>query len=193
MVVLAIGLSVRGAADRGVVVAAVAAGSGALAVATGAALRFGSTPESDFGDGRLAFPVTYTNGAAAMFLVGFWPALVLAARREVPLAARAGGLAAAAATLAAWLVTQSKGGGIALALSAVAVLVVSRDRLRLLVPGAIAGVLVGSQFHRLTAAYTSADLRAAARDAGAGRALADRGGGGRRPALRARRPAAAAP
>ena len=137
--------------------------------------------------------MTYTNGAAAMFLVGFWPALVLAARREVPLAARAGGLAAAAATLAAWLVTQSKGGGIALALSAVAVLVVSRDRLRLLVPGAIAGVLVGSQFHRLTAAYTSADLRAAARDAGLARALADRGGGGRRPALRARRPAAAAP
>ena len=92
-------------------------------------------PRADFGDGRLAFPVTYTNGAAAMFLVGFWPALVLAARREVPLAARAGGLAAAAATLAAWLVTQSKGGGIALVLSAVAVLVVSRDRLRLLVPG----------------------------------------------------------
>ena len=83
--------------------------------------------------------MTYTNGAAAMFLVGFWPALVLAARREVPRAARAGGLAAAAATLAAWLVTQSKGGGIALGLSAVAVLAVSRDRLRLLVPTAIVG------------------------------------------------------
>jgi hypothetical protein len=165
-VVLAIGLSVRGATDRGLVVAAVAAGSGALAVATGAALRFGSAPEADFGDGRLAFPVTYTNGAAAMFLVGFWPALVLAARREVPLPARAGALAAAAATLAGWLVTQSKGGGIALCLSAIVVLVVSRDRLRLVVPAAIAGVLVGSQFDRLTAAYTSADIRAAARHAG---------------------------
>jgi O-Antigen ligase len=165
-VVLAIGLSVRGAVDRGIVVAAVAAGSGALAVATGAALRFGSAPEADFGDGRLAFPVTYTNGAAAMFLVGFWPALVLAARRGVPLPARAGALAAAAATLAGWLLTQSKGGGIALCLSAIAVLAASRDRLRLLIPGAIAGVLVGSQFDRLTAAYTSADIRGAARDAG---------------------------
>ena len=165
-VVLAIGLSVRGAVDRGVVVAAVAAGSGALAVATAIALRFGSTPEGYFGDGRLAFPVTYTNGAAAMFLVGSWPALVLAARREVPVAVRAGGLAAAAATLAGWLLTQSKGGGIALGLSAVAVLAVSRDRLRLLVPTAIVGVLVGSQFDRLTAPYTSADLRGAARDAG---------------------------
>jgi len=165
-VVLAIGLSVRGTADRGIVVAAVAGGSGALAVATGAALRFGSAPGADFGDGRLAFPVTYTNGAAAMFLVGFWPALVLAARREVPLPARAGALAAAAATLAGWLLTQSKGGGIALCLSAIAVLVASRERLRLLIPGAIAGALVGSQFDRLTAAYTSADIRAAARDAG---------------------------
>jgi hypothetical protein len=165
-VVLSIGLSVRGAVDRGVVVAAVAAGSGVLAVATAIALRFGSTPEGYFGDGRLAFPVTYTNGAAAMFLVGSWPALVLAARREVPVAVRAGGLAAAAATLAGWLLTQSKGGGIALGLSAVAVLAVSRDRLRLLVPTAIVGVLVGSQFDQLTAPYTSADLRGAARDAG---------------------------
>jgi O-antigen ligase len=165
-VVLAIGLSVRGAVDRGVVVAAVAAGSGGLAIATAIALRFGSTPEGYFGDGRLAFPVTYTNGAAAMFLVGSWPALVLAARREVPVAVRAGGLAAAAATLAGWLLTQSKGGGIALGLSAVAVLAVSRDRLRLLVPTAIVTVLVGSQFDRLTAPYTSADLRGAAREAG---------------------------
>lgn len=165
-VVLAIGLSVRGATDRGIVVAAVAAGSGALAVATGAALRFGSAPGADFGDGRLAFPVTYTNGAAAMFLVGFWPALVLAARREVPLPARAGALAAAAATLAAWLVTQSKGGGIALCLSAIAVLAVSRDRLRLFVPAAIAGVLVASQFDALTAPYATADVRTAARHAG---------------------------
>lgn len=165
-VVLAIGLSVRGAVDRGVVVAAVAAGSGGLAVATGAALRFGSTPAADFGDGRLAFPVTYTNGAAAMFLVGFWPAVVLAARREVPLAGRAGALAAAAATLAGWLLTQSKGGGIALGLSAVAILALSRDRLRLILPTTITGLLVGSQFHELTAPYTSSDLRAAARDAG---------------------------
>ena len=91
---------------------------------------------------------------------------MVAARREVPVAVRAGGLAAAAATLAGWLLTQSKGGGIALGLSAVAVLAVSRDRLRLLVPTAIVGVLVGSQFDRLTAPYTSADLRGAARDAG---------------------------
>jgi O-antigen ligase len=165
-VVLALGLSVRGAVDRAVAVGAVAAASGGLALATGLALRFGSAPESHFTDGRLAFPVSYTNGAAAMFLVGFWPALVLAARRSVPVAGRATALAAATACTAGWLLTQSKGGGIALALSAAAVLAVARDRLRLVVPGAIVGLLVGSQFGVLTAPYTSADLRGAARDGG---------------------------
>ncbi|HET7555980.1 MAG TPA: O-antigen ligase family protein [Gaiellaceae bacterium] len=165
-VVLALGLSVRGVVDRGVVVGAVAAGCGILAVATGAALRWGASPASHFADRRLAFPVSYTNGAAAMFLIGFWPALVLAARRGAPVLARSGALAAAAATLAGWLLTQSKGGGIALACSSVAMLVVARDRLRLVVPSAILAVLVGSQFHALTAAYTSGDVRGSARHAG---------------------------
>jgi O-Antigen ligase len=165
-VVLALGLTVRGLLDRGVVVGAVAAGSGILAVATGAALRWGASPESRFADGRLAFPVSYTNGAAAMFLIGFWPALVLAAKRRAPVLARSAALAVAAATLSGWLLTQSKGGGIALALSAVAMLVVARDRLRLVIPGAILAALVGSQFDALTAAYTSGDVRASARHAG---------------------------
>ncbi len=165
-VVLALGLSVRGVFDRGAVVGAVAAGSGILAVATGAALRWGGSPESHFADRRLAFPVSYTNGAAAMFLIGFWPALVLAARRGAPIVARSGALAAAAATLAGWLLTQSKGGGIALACSCVAMLVVARDRLRLVIPGAILAALVGSQFDALTAAYTSGDVQGSARHAG---------------------------
>ena len=165
-VVLALGLSVRGVIDRGIVVGAVAAGCGILALGTGAALRWGSSPESYLPDRRLAFPVSYTNGAAAMFLIGFWPALVLASRRRAPALARGGALGAAAAMLAAWLLTQSKGGGIALACSSVAMLVVARDRLRLVVPGAILAVLVGSQIGALTDAYTSGDVRGAARHAG---------------------------
>jgi hypothetical protein len=165
-VVLALGLSVRGMIDRGVVVGAVAVGCGVLAVATGIALRWGGSPESHFADRRLAFPVSYTNGAAAMFLIGFWPALVLAAKRRVPVLARSVALGAAAATLAGWLLTQSKGGGIALAVSAVAMFAVARDRLRLVIPAAILAVLVGSQFDGLTAAYTSGDVRGSARHAG---------------------------
>ncbi len=47
------------------------------------------TPATYFvGDGRLAWPITYPNAAAAMFLVGLWPALVLAAERRLPVVVR---------------------------------------------------------------------------------------------------------
>ena len=62
-VVLAIGLSVRDAPSTGASWSRPSQpGVASLAVATAIALRFGSTPEGYFGDGRLAFPVTYTNG-----------------------------------------------------------------------------------------------------------------------------------
>jgi O-Antigen ligase len=169
-VVTAIGLlSVRSRLDRAIVVAAVAAGSGALALAMGVVLRFGGRPEDYFGDQRLTYPVSYTNGAAAMFLIGFWPALVVAARRSLPLVVRGVALGAAAATMSGWLLTQSKGAGIALAISTLAMLVVARDRLRLVLPELIVAAIVGLQFDPLTAPF-SADgllgLRAAARHAG---------------------------
>jgi len=120
-------------------------------VATAIAVRYGNDPAPYFvGDGRLAWPVTYPNGDAAIFLIGLWPALVLAAERRLPSLLRGLALGAAAAALAGWLLTQSKGGGLGLAASAVVVLAVSPQRLRLLAPTAIAGVLVGSQFRPLT-------------------------------------------
>jgi hypothetical protein len=170
-IVAAIGLlSVRSQLDRAIVVAAVAAGSGVLALAMGAVLRFGARPEDYFGDQRLTYPVSYTNGAAAMFLIGLWPALVLAARRSLPPLVRGLALGAAAATMSGWLLTQSKGAGVALAISTLAMLVVARDRLRLLVPGLIVGVVVGAQFDPLTAPFAANGqlaLRADARHAGA--------------------------
>lgn len=82
--------------------------------------------------------------------------------------ARAGGLAAAAAVGCGWLMTQSKGGGIALAVSAIVLFGVARERLRLVVPAAIVTALVGSQFSPLTAAYGEggSTLHNAARHAG---------------------------
>jgi O-antigen ligase len=144
-------LTVRGQAEGLLVTAAVAALCGGLAVATAIAVRYGNDPAPYFvGDGRLAWPVTYPNGDAAIFLVGLWPALVLAAERRLPSILRGLALGAAAAALAGWLLTQSKGGGVALAASVVVVLAVSPQRLRLLVPTAIAAVLVGPQFRPLT-------------------------------------------
>jgi O-antigen ligase len=144
-------LTVRGRGEGLVVTAGVAALGGGLAVATAIAVRYGNDPAPYFvGDGRLAWPVTYPNGDAAIFLIGLWPALVLTAERRLPNLLRGLALGAAAAALAGWLLTQSKGGGIGLAASAVVVLAVSPQRLRLLVPTALAGVLVGPQFRPLT-------------------------------------------
>src|SRR5581483_868685 len=53
-----------------------------VALAVGlASLR---TPDDLFLGGRLDFPITYVNAQAAMLLTGFWPAIVVAARRSAP-------------------------------------------------------------------------------------------------------------
>jgi len=83
---------------------------GASAVAIALAARFGADPGDLYQDGRLTAPVSYVNAQAAFFLVGLWPALGLAARRGVHAAVRAVALGSAAAMLAGWLSTQSKGG-----------------------------------------------------------------------------------
>jgi O-antigen ligase/polysaccharide polymerase Wzy-like membrane protein len=154
---LSIGLfTIRTRLDGVIATCAVAAGTGTLAVATGVAVRYGSDPGRYLvGDGRLAWPITYPNAAAAMFLVGLWPALLVAAERRLPVLVRGLALGSAAAVLAAWLMTQSKGGGIALAVSAVVVLAVVPDRLRLLVPILIAAALVAPQFGPLTAPFNA--------------------------------------
>ena len=76
-----------------------------------------------------------------MALIAFWPAIALAARQELHPVIRALSLGGATAMLCLWVGTQSKGGGAALALSAVVVFAVSNRRLRLLVPTAVVAVL----------------------------------------------------
>ena len=39
--------------------------------------------------GRLNFPVSYVNACSALFVIGFWPAVVIAAQRQALLATRA--------------------------------------------------------------------------------------------------------
>ena len=84
---------------------------GASAVAIALAARFGADPGELYADGRLTAPVSYVNAQGAFFLVGLWPALVLAAHRGSNAVIRALSLGFAAAMLAGWLSTQSKGAG----------------------------------------------------------------------------------
>lgn len=139
--------------SRTIAVAILALTLGASAVGAAVQARFGADPAAMYPDGRLTAPVSYVNAQAALFLVGLWPALLLAARRGAHALVRAFSLAAAVAMLAGWLGAQSKGGAIALALSTVAVFIVLPDRLRLLVPTVVATLLVAAQYHPLTAPF----------------------------------------
>ena len=76
-----------------------------------------------------------------MAVIAFWPAIAVAARCTLPLAIRALALGGSTAMICLLLGTQSKGGAVALAVSAVVVFAVSLARLRLLVPTAIVAAL----------------------------------------------------
>lgn len=111
----------------------IVAGLGALAVATDINLVVSAHPVDLYAAGRLFFPIGYWNAQAAMFLIGFWPAVVLGARRSLPVAMRAISCGAGASLLAGAVLVQSKGGAIALVVSAAFVLAFAKDRLRILV------------------------------------------------------------
>lgn len=157
-------LTLRSAGDRLFAVAAVAASSAILAVGVGVVLRFGTDQADHFSEGRLSFPISYPNAQAAVFLIGFWPAVVLAAQRGRGLVLRALALAAATAIAAGWLTAQSKGGLAAVAVSAALVFGLSPLRLRLLPPTLLAGGLTAAGYSRLTAPFrtqTVAEVRGA--------------------------------
>lgn len=80
-----------------------------LATYTLVAVGSASNPLHYFLDNRLTFPADYPNGAAAIFLMAAWPALLLAARREMwwPLRGLFGG--GAVVLVGTALLAQSRG------------------------------------------------------------------------------------
>jgi O-antigen ligase/polysaccharide polymerase Wzy-like membrane protein len=148
-------LSLRTQGDRLVALAAIGAVAGLLAVSAGLVLRFGSNQADHFYFGRLSFPISYPNAQAAVLLIGFWPAVVLAAQRGRSTLTRALALTAATAISAGWLTTQSKGGVAAIAVSAALVFAVSPLRLRLLVPVLLVVGLTAAAYDPLTAPFRS--------------------------------------
>src|ERR1051325_11209916 len=157
-------MTLRTSGDRLVASAAVAASSGVLAVGVGIVLRFGSDQSDHFYSGRLSFPISYPNAQAAVFLIGFWPAVVLASQRGRGLLARALALAAATAIASGWLTAQSKGGVIAIAAASVLVFACSPLRLRLLLPMLLAAGLTTAAYSPLRAPFRThspSDVRGA--------------------------------
>ncbi len=141
------------AGDREAAFAVIPLVLGGVAVASAVEMIRAGDPAAVFYSRRLDFPVSYTNGAAAFFLVGAWPALALAARRTAPIVVRALMLGAATALSCGWLLAQSKGGALGVVVSTLVVLAATRARLRLVPPLAVAGILTAIGFHGLTAPY----------------------------------------
>src|SRR2546423_6784495 len=168
-VVLAIPLvTLRTDGERLAATAIVAGALSSLVVATALDLRLAAHPDELYFGGRLDSPVTYPNATAALFLVGFWPAIGLVARRALPVVLRAVALGGATALLAGWLLAQSKGGVIALAVSAVVFFAVTDARLRAAVPTVVAALLIGTAERPLTAPFraSSSGLVGSIRHAG---------------------------
>ena len=153
--------------DRWLVLGTVVVAVGVISVASAVELRT-DPEESMFRFGRLIFPVSYVNANAAFFLIGLWPAVALASLRAAPVVVRGVSLAAAGGALAGWLATQSKGAGVALALSAVVLFAVARPRVRLLVPLLLGAAVAAAAYSPLTAPFRAqeAGLADAAREAG---------------------------
>jgi O-Antigen ligase len=135
-------VTLSGRRERLLAMSLVVGGVVSLAISTVVDLHLSGHPGQLFLTRRLNFPVTYFNGAAALFVIGFWPAIGLAAERRLFVPLRVGSLAGATVLLACWLMTQSKGGGIGLVLSGGVFLACARGRLRALVPVLLAAALV---------------------------------------------------
>ena len=161
-------VTLRTPADRLAAVSLVAAAATALAAVVTVELVLGASPASRFVEGRLAVPISYINAQAAAFLIGWWPAVALAARGRLSPALRVAAFAAAALLGAAALMCQSKGAELGLALSAAALAAVSPGRLRLLLPAALAAAIDAAAIGPLTGPYRAgpAAVETAARHAG---------------------------
>lgn len=114
-----------------------------------------TTPAGHFVLGRLAAPISYPDGDAALYLLACLPLLVLSSRREAHPLVRitAGTAAAVAADLA--VLCQSRGSLFALPCSLVLYLAVTRNRLRALVPVVLTGVAVAPAVPALLHVYSA--------------------------------------
>ena len=128
---------------------------GALATGTAAigSWVFLAGAESGLSEGRFTDPVGYANANAALFLAAFWPAAVLASRRETPWPARGLLFAVSGLLLQLGVLAQSRGSLPAFALALVLYLALVPDRARSLLTLLTIGVATALSAGRLLEVY----------------------------------------
>jgi hypothetical protein len=154
-------VALRTRAQRLAAVALLVAGIAGLAVAIAIKLIVTGSDEDVFMFARLSYPISYANAQAAMLMVAFWPAIVLAAVRRFPLVLRGLAFGCAVAIVCAALLAQSKGSTLGLGVSAAVVFAWAPSRLRLLPPTLLAGGFVLAGFEPLTRPFRDKDDPAA--------------------------------
>jgi tetratricopeptide (TPR) repeat protein len=111
-------------------VGAVAAAIGLLAVIALLKADAAANPGTIFLNGRLGWPVDYPNGTVALWFIGFWPCVALASRREVHPLLRGLFLALAGVLAGTALLAQSRGWLFAVPIVTVVFVAVSPGRVR---------------------------------------------------------------
>lgn len=144
--------------------ALIGGGISGLAAITLLRAALADEPTGIFLDGRLVAPVGYVNAAASLWLLGIWPLadLALHGRRRT---GRSLAVAAIVVLVGALLLTQSRGGLLTLAITAVAYLAVVRERgpaLLLVLGIGLAAIPVSGVVLDVRDAATGADLHARA-------------------------------
>jgi len=117
-----------------------AVGVAVIGLVTLVRVSIADAPVDWFIGGRLAAPITYSNADTGLYLTSFFPALYLAARREVHPLLRGVLLASAGVLVELALLGQSRASLFAFPLTLVVYFLIVPGRLRALIPLTLAGV-----------------------------------------------------
>jgi hypothetical protein len=111
-------------------------------------------PSALFSENRFYYPTTYPNGAAALFLISFWPLMWITSAPRYRAPVRGAALGLATALLGLTIMTQSRGAMYSFAASLVVMFIISPIRLRTLLYLLVPCLMMFYEFPKLNRYWT---------------------------------------